>query len=308
MREFNIEDIINVENVGQRDINVVLAQNRIEDVIDNIFEQSYEIRDRDYRVNENHDSGFYIVLSDVSDSIFKSMHPIFRLHYLCENKVKKIMLGDTNNSDSQDKEGWSRLFVLESMYYIFNSKRNSSLEDELKINSIDDIKNILSDNQKSTKLANYILGEVENKARELTRNSSNPDYSWDSKEKKYVAIKYLYLDKSIKTDSKEDIDTYELIEDKSYNEYSYSKLTKYIISNYFKYCTKKQKEFIGAYILYGVCPSGDICNLNNEIIYTKQQVNQFKNQIKKRLEKLIDDDLEIKLNKNNRWVLEDEEE
>lgn len=293
---------MNIDEVGKLDINIVLKKESLESIVGSFFEQCYVIKDNDSRICKNHeDRGFYIDLVKVKD--IKDIHPFFKMHYICRTSAKNIFLSDTEMSDREDKEGWARLYLLESLKSVFAGDRNDKLEDELQINDVEDIKLILQSENKSKRLANYVLKEVENKLRALVKNKSNPNYSFNSKENKFEKIGYLYLDKSINDD--ESLDNHSRLLDLSLEGFNDSNLSGYICKNYLKYCTNIQKQFIGDFLMYGVAEDGCIYDLENKLLHRKQYILSFKKNIRDRLEKLINDDLEIEKNTYGRWILKE---
>lgn len=100
------------------------------------------------------------------------------------------------------------------------------------------------------------------------------------------------------------IDDLELSADN--NNESQSTLTQYIFDNYINnsYLTKYQLKYIDTVVNNYIDTSGNVRDIKtNEILYTKQASYKHKKCIEKRLIPLIDNDPNIHLNNNDRWVL-----
>ena len=100
------------------------------------------------------------------------------------------------------------------------------------------------------------------------------------------------------------IDDLELSADN--NNESSSTLTQYIFDNYINnsYLTKYQLRYIDTVVNNYIDTSGNVRDIRtNEILYTKQASYKHKKCIEKRLMPLIDNDPNIHLNNNDRWVL-----
>ena len=119
---------------------------------------------------------------------------------------------------------------------------------------------------------------------------------YDKDEKKYKYINMNNLN----------IDDLELSADNN-NDLSHNiTLTQYIFDKYINdsYLTKYQLRYINTVVNNYIDTSGNVRDINtNEILYSKQASYKHKKCIEKRLMPLIDNDPNIHLNNNDRWIL-----
>lgn len=247
-------------------------------------------------------TGFYIHLPFISNEKMDNLHTFFRMFYTAEKESKKIMLGDTNALDIENTLQDARLYIYECLHKLLDSKLNDKLENDLKINNLNDFRIILLDSSLSRKLSNYIITYVKFSILNIARSGSNPDFEcvWDNHQKKWIfkKINKLYLDKPeadnsardnyAKVKDKKNKDQIELIAQEE-DEDNSTTFIQYVVSNYIQKgaLTTKQYEFWN-----------DALRLeldSNELkeIYTKQQIHQFKKQILKRLETKLENDSNV---------------
>ena len=272
------------------DINDILRANTIDEIINIIFLSVY---------NQNESYGYSIELKKMEKEEFNKLHRFYKLPFLVEKKAKDIILGETNISDNENRLQESRYILIKALKDIFTGSKNDKLENDLKINSIDDIKRIAKDKELTRRLCNYIFLYVELCLKTYTHKKDNPDYEYIRKDNQYKKINYVYLDKAIDEDENKIIQIpYEEITN------STGEMTKYILKEYFKYLTNKQQIFVKNAIEFGII-DGKIRNYQNEILYTKQDIQYYKNSIKKNLEKKIEQDINID-SIGNRWHYRDQ--
>lgn len=255
----------------------------VDELIETIFNKSYDTRD---------DNSYSIKLMVYDDEEFDKLHYFYRLPYVAEQKAKKIIIGDNVSSDYENRLQESRYILFEVLDQVFNGDENDKLEEELRICSIEDLQDIISSDSLSKRLCNYILQYTEVSLRKYSQQKSNPDYYYYNSE--YLSVNYEYVD----ADNYSSLDKIEYCEELEKNT---GDMTKYIWGKYFKYLTTKQKIFVKNYLLYETCSDGAMRNHNNEVLYSKQSVNAYKNGIRKLIEKKIEDDRYIDII-NGRWV------
>lgn len=259
------------------------------EIINTIFEVAYNEKYMQVYEKKIID-GYYIELKNVDPNKFNELHPFYKLPFVVESKGKNIILGDTNISDNENRLQEARGTLSYVLFSVFRGANNDKLEDKLKINSVDDIKRIIADDRLSKKMYRYILKYVDLSLRTYTHQKSNPDYIFSNNE--YKKIEYEYLD----NDSEENTIQLEYKE----NNYRTGDMTRYILEEYFECLTNKQKLFVKAAIEFGILHQ-DISDHDNNIIYTKDDIKQYKRSIRKRIEGKIENDRYIQV-KNGRWT------
>ena len=261
--------LLNCSNVGE--------------VIEKIFDKAYLPKD---------DNCYSIKLRVYDDEEFDRLHCFYRLPYVAENLANKIVVGETVTADYENRLQESRYILFDVLDQVFNGDKNEKLETELRIDSLEDLQYIISIESLSKRLCNYILRYVELSLRKYTQQKSNPDYYYYNSE--YSSVNYEYID----AENYNSIDKIEYCET---FEKGTGDMTKYIWDKYYKYLSPKQKIFVKNYLLYETCSDGSIRNHKNELLYTRQNVNEYKKCIRKRIEKKIEDDRHIDII-NGRWV------
>lgn len=263
----------------------LLSCQTVDEVIETIFEKSYCISEEDY---------YYMQLKNFHKEDFDNLHCFYRLSYIVEQKAKKIILGENLSVDYENRLQEGRYILFDVLDQVFNGDCNEKLEMELEINSLEDLKKIIKSELLSRRLCNYILQYVEISLRKYTQQKSNPDYYYYNNE--YVNINYEYVDAENDSD-------YNPLEKITYCsiEYGTGDMSRYILKTFMKDLTVKQQIFVKNYLLYEVCSDGAIRNHDNLLLYSKQNVLRYKQCIRKRLEKKIEEDLHIDIS-NGRWI------
>ena len=313
------------------DIIRVIGKETKEDLIDELFNQTYVVKSEFLRDNtsqladakkalekdgfdeayiENYTlgmskeriTGFYIQLpKNLSQNVMSEMNPIFRMFYTCEKESKKIMIGEETSLDTENILQNARLYIIECLHELIDGKLNSKLENKLKINSLNDFRIILIDEKLSKRLSNFIIQYVRFKLINITRSNKNPDFEciWDKHEQKYIfkKINKVYLDK--KFNEEDDEDMHQIVEGViEEDEFDIAEDTEEIDDN----------TFI-RYIVLNYINKGELTNKQQEFwndalrlglsskalkeIYSKQQINQFKKQILIRLENKLEKDQNV---------------
>ena len=176
-----------------------------------------------------------------------------------------------NEICKNDFEGYMSEGVLkgiELLCDLVDGKFNNRIREifDIEINSVEDFKNILKDENLSKGICNYLISAVKNDAKSLAYYGKNPIWctykNKNSQELKYFS--YIYLDKPVKKDSDEiGYDFMGLTEEESYDkeldkideiievkdiEKKEDGIYNFIIQNKNKILTERQIEYIEDYI------------------------------------------------------------
>lgn len=278
---------------------------QLEDAKKELAKQGFDadyIKNYKLAVSREKITGFYIHLPFIANEKMDNLHTFFRMFYTAEKESKKIMLGDTNALDIENTLQDARLYICECLHKLLDSKLNDKLENDLKINNLNDFRIILLDSSLSRKLSNYIITYVKFSILNIARSDSNPDFEclWDNYQKKWIfrKINKLYLDKPeadnsardnyAKVKDKKNKDQIELIA-QEYEENNSTTFIQYVVSNYIQKgaLTTKQYEFWNDALRL------ELDSKELKEIYTKQQIHQFKKQILKRLETKLENDSNV---------------
>lgn len=256
------------------------------EIIDKIFEKTYSVLEDEY---------YYIQLKSFRKQEFENLHCFYRLPYVVEQKAKKIITGENLSADYENRLQESRYILFDVLDQVFNGDKNEKLEKELRVDSLQDLQIIIKSESLSRKLCNYIITYVEISLRKYTQKKSNPDYYYYNNE--YVNVNYEYID----SENDSDYSYLEKIKYCNTVEYGTGDLSKYILNSYMGDLTTKQQIFVKNFICYGACLDGTIRDHDNKLLYSKQNVLRYKQCIRKRIEKKIDEDIHIDIS-NGRWI------
>ena len=310
------------------DIGKVILKETKEDIIEELFNQTYVVKSEFLRDNtsqladakkalekdgfdeayiENYTlgmskeriTGFYIQLpKNLSENVMSDINPIFRMFFTCEKESKKIMIGEETSLDTENILQNARLYIIECLHELIDGKLNSKLENKLKINSLNDFRIILLDEKLSRRLSNFIIQYVRFKLINITKSNNYPDFEfiWDKLYQKYIfkKINKVYLDK--KFNEEDDEDMHQIIEGViEEDEFDIAEDTEEVDDN----------TFI-RYVVLNYINKGELTNKQQEFwdsalrlgisskelkeIYSKQQINHFKKQILIRLENKLEKD------------------
>lgn len=267
----------------------ILVANDVDEFIELLFKEVFEVRTQQYYKGELYE-GFNIQLPKIKKSNFKEMNGIFKIFYMAESKAKKIFLGDNNKYDYENYRQQSREFVFEGLYSILHGEHNHKLEKDLQINSVENIKRIVTDKKLNSKFINYLLTFVELKLKNLSQSKSNPDFYFNPREG-YKPIYYNYID------SEEENIQIEDNEEENKN----GEITDYFFTNIFPSLSDNQQKFITKALEYGI-RNQEIRDRRNRLLYNVDAVKNYKRNIRKRVSKIIKEDENIK-NKNGRFII-----
>ena len=268
--------------------------NTVNEVIEEIFRSCLMIKYSKVD-SESELFGFYLSLKSLPKAQIQRLEQLKRLFYNASTKASNTMLGLTNESDYYNyvSEGW--MYIYECLSNVFTGAINDKLEDDIKCYSLDDVKRILNNEELCSKLCKYTITYVGLRFKTLSKSKSNPDYFISNG--KYVPIKYNYCD-----DENAEIKYSDLFQEEYTKETG--DLSSYILETYWDSLTRKQQLFCKCLLEFSVDSHGNICDLENRVLYIKQEVNGYKNAIRKRLTKLIEQDTHIDM-VNNRYVWRD---
>ena len=220
-----------------------------------------------------------------------------RIFINVKSKAKKVY-GPTNLSDFENQWSEALTYLYEAFYSVFSG--SAKVEEALTVSSTDDIYRIINDEKLAAKLCRYSITYVDMKFKTYLKRKSNPDYKYNSNDT-YTAINYLYLD----SDNDNGLNHYEELEKLETISPDTGDLTQYIMDNYFGALTSKQQLFLQCYLWFGQTPQGHIVDDNNNMLYMKQEYQNYKNAIAKALLRLMREanDTIIYANNHNRFDL-----
>lgn len=263
--------------------------NTVEEIINTIFEDTLTIRDFKKPRGFKESYGYYVELQHRSNEQIRNLDLIQKLFYSCNKLAFNRIQGINSETDSENTFAQMLEYLFISFNAVFNGERNDKLSEQLQIYNVDDIHRILNDEILLDSLCAFIYREVDNRFKQLVYSKENADFYYDRTENKLEGIGYVFLDKE-NVDGK---NNYDLIE-KEEVDFRTGDLSKYLFNTYMEHLTKKQQQWCQAVILYDIQDDGSIINLDtNEILYTREQCKQFKTYIRKRIQKLIEEDVHI---------------
>ena len=273
--------------------------NTVEEIINNIFMEVLTVKTFKKPRGGEDLYGFYAELPSRNGKDVMDLELIQRLFYNCKSLANQKVMGLNNACDSENTfaQMLEYMFIILNDY--FNGKYNEQVNlEELQVYDVDDIYRIFNDEELLDCFCKFVYGVMNNKFRDYVK-TGNPDFYYNTTNQEFQSINYLYLDAQV---DEEYSNLHDIISKEEFEKHT-GNLTTYIFSNYWNNMTKAQQQWCNAVIDFGIQSDGSVWNLDtNELLYSPQQCYQFKKQIKKRLEKLIKDDVHINEN-NNRWTL-----
>ena len=240
--------------------------------------------------------GYYLICPNRSYGEIRELPQMERIFINCRTKALKIY-GNTMQSDFENQFSESLMYLYQAMYSVFSGQAN--VERDLIVENIEDIHRIIGNEKLASKLCKYCITYVDMCFRTYMKKY-NVDYSYDGTN--YTKINYYYLDEPNEdgTNRHEELGS---TEDNNIEE-QIGELSGYIMDNYFDKLTNKQKLFIQCYLWFGQNKQGHIEDMNGNILYIKQEYQNYRRAIGVKLLKLIEKDNHLRINEHGRFVLD----
>ena len=242
--------------------------------------------------------GYYLLCPNKSYGEIRNMKQLERLFINAKKKAGKAY-GKTNESDFENQLSECYMYVYMAFDEVFRGDAN--VEDDLKVETVEDIYKIINNEQLASKLCRWCITYVDMRMRTFVKQKSNPDY-WADSYGQFNRIDYLYLDK-MNEDGTNPYD--EIAYEEAYEEET-GDFSEYIIENYVSKLTSKQQLFVQTYIWFGTNAQGHIEDNEGHILYIKQEVVNYRKAIAKKILRLMnenDNDLIIE-NKYGRYSVD----
>ncbi len=255
----------------------------IEEIIGKIFEQALEISYQ-HNLKEGDTYGYYLSLRSVPPEKINRLPQLIRLFYNAQSKGNKRMLGSTCSTDRENTFGEALSYIYECLYNVFNGNLER-LGERLICKSIDDVKALLNDDKAVRELCSYCIVYVDRRFMSYCKTGANPDYYYETKSNTHKRIDYFYLD------NVEDgvHNKYESLEEKMFTEET-GEITEYILDNYMHRLTSKEQLFCQCWLTFGQRKSGDIKDLEERMLYSRQDSYKYRKQIKNKVLKMLEED------------------
>ena len=255
----------------------------IEEIISKIFEQALDISyQRNSREGDTY--GYYLSLKSVPSEKINGLPQLIRLFYNAQSKGNKRMLGSTCTTDRENTFGEALSYIYECLYNVFNGNLER-LGERLICKSINDVKALLNDEKAVKELCSYCIVYVDRRFMSYCKTGANPDYYYETKENAHKRIDYFYLD-----DSKgEEQSRYDILEESIF-ESETGEITEYILDNYMNKLTSKEQLFCQCWLTFGQRRSGDIRDLEERVLYSRQDSYKYRKQIKNKVLKMLEED------------------
>ena len=254
-----------------------------EEIISKIFEQALDISyQRNSREGDTY--GYYLSLKSVPSEQINGLPQLIRLFYNAQSKGNKRMLGGTCSTDRENTFGEALSYIYECLYNVFSGNLER-LGERLICKSLDDVKALLNDDKAVRELCSYCIVYVDRRFMSYCKTGANPDYYYEAKDNAHKRIDYFYLDDM--GDSEHN--RYELLEESLFVEET-GEITEYILDNYMGRLTSKEQLFCQCWLTFGQRKSGDIRDLEERVLYSRQDSYKYRKQIKNKILKMLKDD------------------
>ena len=266
----------------------------IEEIIGRIFENGLKVS---YMMTEDGETkhGYYLRNKSVPNNKLNDLPQLERLFLNVRKKVGKIR-GGHNQADIENLIAESHLYVFECLQKVFKGEMNHKVGRLIQCDgTVERVKELLDNEVAVAQLCKYTITYVDNKLMCWVNSSKNPDYQRKQKKgekTKYNEIHYVFLDEPVSDIAP---NKYDLLEMETPPEPCTGEVTDYIMTMFFDKLTPKQKLWCKCYMEFDVADNGNLYDLDNNLLYTKQECNRYRNKIKKLLERFIDEDGELEV-------------
>ena len=263
----------------------------IEDVVGRIFENglkvNYEFTEKDAGTKY----GYYLRNKSIPNKEVRKLPQLERL-FINARKKCKYMKGENNEADIENLQAEVFSYICQCLLEVFRGEHNQKFIEKGKTSlvcdgTLEDCIRLLEDERRVVELCSYTIRYVDNKMRKLSQEPSNPDKSYNRYNDSYTDIHYLYLDEEVDGQPSK----YELLEkEEPKQEKDYDNVAEYILDNYFDRLTPKQQLWCKCHLEFGERRDGCIYDLDNNLLYTREDGKQYIRYIKKTLTKCIEED------------------
>ena len=253
----------------------------VNEIITVIFEYALEVKtERVLDGEELH--GYYLSLKSIPNNQVRTLPQLKRLFYNAKSKCK-MLYGETNGCDGENTWAEVLSYVYEGLDMVFSGKANDKVSRLLQCYNINDVHKLLNNEVAVKELCSYVITFVHRKMQTLMKSKGNPDFSYDTTNNEYHKINYIYLDN--------DEENYDIAVDVT--DEHMGELTEYIMTHYFDYLTNKQQLYCKCLMEFGKRKDGSIQDLNNNVLYTKQESYGYRKNISNKLMKLLKKDKNV---------------
>lgn len=239
--------------------------------------------------------GYYLICPNKSYEEIRELPQMERIFINAKTKALKIY-GNTMQSDFENQWSESLMYLYQAMYTVFSGQAN--VEKDLIVESVEDIHRIISNERLASKLCRYCITYVDMCFKTYMKRY-NVDYSYDGTN--YTKINYYYLDEPNDdgTNRHEELgSTEDNIEEQI------GEVAEYVMANYMDKLTDKQKLFVNCYLWFGQNKQGHIEDNFGNILYIKQEYQNYRRAIGVKLSKLIEKDNHLRINEYGRFILD----
>ncbi len=255
----------------------------VEEIIGKIFKQALdESYQRSSREGDTY--GYYLSLKSVPAEKVSGLPQLIRLFYNAQSKGNKRMLGGTCSTDRENTFGEALSYIYECLYNVFNGNLER-LGERLICKSIDDVKALLGDDKAVRELCSYCIVYVDRRFMSYCKTGANPDYYYETREGTHKRIDYFYLDDT----RAEEHNRYELLERELFEQET-GEVTEFILDNYMTRLTSKEQLFCQCWLTFGQRKSGDVKDLEERVLYSRQDSYKYRKQIKNKVLKMLEED------------------
>ena len=261
------------------------------EIIQEIFSRGLDIRYNKIDKEGQELLGFYLSIPNKSYSEIKEMPQLERIFINLKKKAMKSY-GATNESDFENQVSECYMYLYMALDEVFSGIAN--VEDDLKVETEEDIYRIINDERLASKLCSYCITYVDMKMKTFIKQKSNPDYAYGS-DGSYTRIDYEYLDEL----NEDGTNKYDMLAEEEPIKEETGELSEYILSKYVCQLTNKQQLFMKCYEWFGTNKQGHIEDDNENILYVKQEVRNYKMAISKKILKIMEKDKDCRVKENS---------
>ena len=239
--------------------------------------------------------GYYLICPNKSYGEIKKLPQLERIFINTKTKALKIY-GQTMASDFENQFSEGLMYLYQAFYSVFSGQAN--VEKDLIVENIEDIHRIIGNERLVKKLCSWCITFVDRNFKTYMKRY-NVDYSYDGTN--YTKINYYYLDEPNEdgTNRHEELgSTEDNIEEQI------GEVAEYVMANYMDKLTDKQKLFVNCYLWFGQNKQGHIEDNFGNILYIKQEYQNYRRAIGVKLSKLIEKDNHLRINEHGRFVLD----
>ena len=274
----------------------MVSQEERNKIITELFREGLEERFCKIDKDGTELQGYYLLNPSRKYYEIRSMKQLKRIFVNIKKKASGIY-GETMESDFENQLSEAYMYLYMAFDEVFRG--DAKVEEDLQVKTVDDIYRIINDEALASKLCRWCITYVDMKFKTFMK-TDNVDFNYNS-DGTYTKIDYYYLDQ----ENEDGTSRYEELGEVEQLPYETGEFADYILETYFDKLTHKQQLFMKTFLQFGQDAQGHISMEDGTILYVKQEYQNYRKAIGKKLLRLIsENDNQIVENEYGRYTLD----